>query len=233
MENFEEEEGYYGGADENEELPDEEDEEEEEEVDEVIQEVDEDEVDEEEEVDEVIQEVDEDEVDEEEEDENQDTSGDEGEIDLIGEYQEQSVDENSEDEDYSSSDEEIENKVNNEFKAQFMKNIHPEEFHDNYNYIKLMTNVTRDDLNLVKDQNHVTLPILTKYEKARVLGLRISQLNKGAKPYIENKNHHIVDMHIIAETELKEKRLPFIIMRPFPNGKKEYWKLEDLEIIEN
>ena len=215
MENFEEEEGYYGGADENEELPDEEDEEEEEEVDEVIQE------------------VDEDEVDEEEEDENQDTSGDEGEIDLIGEYQEQSVDENSEDEDYSSSDEEIENKVNNEFKAQFMKNIHPEEFHDNYNYIKLMTNVTRDDLNLVKDQNHVTLPILTKYEKARVLGLRISQLNKGAKPYIENKNHHIIDMHIIAETELKEKRLPFIIMRPFPNGKKEYWKLEDLEIIEN
>ena len=201
---------------ENEELPDEEEEDDEEEVDEVIREVDEDEVDE-----------------EEEDDENQDTSGDEGEIDLIGEYQEQSVDEDSEDEDYSSSDEEIENKVNNEFKAQFMKNIHPEEFHDNYNYIKLMTNVTRDDLNLVKDQNHVTLPILTKYEKARVLGLRISQLNKGAKPYIENKNHHIIDMHIIAETELKEKRLPFIIMRPFPNGKKEYWKLEDLEIIEN
>ena len=181
-------------------------------------------------VDEVIHVEDEE---EEEEDEVQDTSDDEGPIDLIGEYQEQSVDENSEEEDYSSSDEEIENKVNNDFKIQFMKNIHPEEFHDNYNYIKLMTNVTRDELNLIKDQNHTTLPILTKYEKARVLGLRISQLNKGAKPYIENKNHHIIDMHIIAETELKEKRLPFIIMRPFPNGKKEYWKLEDLEIIEN
>jgi len=216
MENFEEEE-YYGGAEENEELPDDEEEE-----------------NDDDDGDEVIHVEEEDDDDDDDDDEVQDTTDDEGQIDLIGEYQEQSVDENSEEEeDYSSSDEEIENKVNNDFKIQFMKNVHPEEFHDNYNYIKLMTNVTRDDLNLIKDENHTTLPILTKYEKARVLGLRISQLNKGAKPYIENKNHHIIDMHIIAETELKEKRLPFIIMRPFPNGKKEYWKLEDLEIIEN
>ena len=169
---------------------------------------------------------------EEDEDEEPVTSGDEGPGDLL-EYKDQSDDESSSEEEDDSDDEEYENRVDEEYKQRFIKNIHPEEFHDNYNFIKMMTSVERDDLNLIYDDKHVTLPILTKYEKARVLGLRISQLNKGSKPYIENKNHHIIDMHIIAEQELKEKRLPFIIMRPIPNGKKEYWKLEDLEIIEN
>ena len=27
-------------------------------------------------------------------------------------------------------------------------------------------------------------------------------------------------------------KIPFIVMRPLPNGKKEYWKLQDLAIIE-
>ena len=73
---------------------------------------------------------------------------------------------------------------------------------------------------------------MTKYEKTRILGLRLTQLNKGAKPFVETKNK-IIDNNIIAQKELKEKKLPFIIMRPLPNGKREYWKLNDLEIIEN
>ena len=28
--------------------------------------------------------------------------------------------------------------------------------------------------------------------------------------------------------ELKQKKLPYIIKRPFPGGKTEYWKLSDL-----
>ena len=176
--------------------------------------------------------IDEEEEDEEDEEEDPATSGDEGPGDLL-EYKDQSDDESTSDEEDESDDEEYENRVDEEYKQKFMKSIHPEEFHDNYNFIKMMTSVERDDLNLIHDSKHVTLPILTKYEKARVLGLRISQLNKGAKPYIKNENRKIVDMHIIAEQELLEKRLPFIIMRPIPNGNKEYWKLEDLEIIVN
>ena len=34
-----------------------------------------------------------------------------------------------------------------------------------------------------------------------------------------------------AEKELQEKRLPFIIMRPLPNGKCEYWNVNDLEYL--
>jgi hypothetical protein len=36
---------------------------------------------------------------------------------------------------------------------------------------------------------------------------------------------------LIAEKELLEKRLPFIVRRPIPNGKFEYWNVNDLEMI--
>ena len=42
---------------------------------------------------------------------------------------------------------------------------------------------------------------------------------------------NIIDGYIIAELELKEKKIPFIIRRPIPNGSCEYWHLKDLEII--
>jgi hypothetical protein len=31
--------------------------------------------------------------------------------------------------------------------------------------------------------------------------------------------------------ELKQKRIPFIIRRPLPNGGSEYWRVQDLEDI--
>ena len=40
-----------------------------------------------------------------------------------------------------------------------------------------------------------------------------------------------IDNYNIAEQEIREKKLPFIIKRPMPNGGCEYWKLEDLQII--
>ena len=167
-----------------------------------------------------------DENDDENEDENEDENDDESEVEnMIMDTDDSSA--------YESSDDEIENKVDDEFKEQFIHEIHPEEIYDDYNLVKIKAQVQRNEFNLIMDDNHTTLPLLTKYERARILGLRISQLNKGARPYIPINHTHIIDTHIIAEQELKEKRLPFIIMRPLPNGKKEYWKLEDLEIIEN
>ena len=198
METYEEDDFYMNGG-----AAAEEQEEEDEEIDGVP------EVDEpvEDEAGDVIQGEDED---EDEDDEGNVTSGDEGGEDLL-EYAEVS-DEESSDSDSESSDEEFENRVDDEFKEQFMKSIHPEQFHDSYNFIKMMTSLERDDLNLIHDDKHVTMPILTKYEKARILGLRISQLNKGARPYFTISNRQIVDMHIIAEQELKKKLLPFILL---------------------
>ena len=45
-------------------------------------------------------------------------------------------------------------------------------------------------------------------------------------------SNSIINGYTIAEMELKEKKIPFIIKRPMPNGGSEYWKLQDLELID-
>ena len=122
-------------------------------------------------------------------------------------------------------------RIDNEFKMNFIQSIHPEELHDTVHDMNAACVITRNDDQYIIDDHHQTYPFLTKYERARVLGLRITQLNKGAKPLIEYKSN-IIDNHIIAEQELQKKQIPFIVMRPLPNGKKEYWRLQDLEIID-
>lgn len=93
-----------------------------------------------------------------------------------------------------------------------------------------LSKVVRDEYNNIIDPNHKTIPILTKYEKAAILGFRANQIENGSKPYIDIPEN-IIDSITIAEMELKEKAPPHIIRRPLPNGKFEYWKLEDLKII--
>jgi DNA-directed RNA polymerase subunit K/omega len=82
----------------------------------------------------------------------------------------------------------------------------------------------------VLDQNHKSPPFLTQYEKTRVLGFRANQLAQGAPPFI-NVPPHILQTLDIARMELAEKKLPFIIKRPMPDGTFEYWRLRDLLIL--
>jgi len=141
----------------------------------------------------------------------------------------------SDDDTSGSEDEDEEYNLDHKFdyneKNEYIKTTHPQILQDTYNDINVLSNIERDSDNNIIDENHSTIPILTKYEKTRILGIRISQLNNGAKPYVNIENTIIIDNNIIAEKELLEKKIPIIIMRPLPNGKKEYWKLTDLEII--
>ena len=125
---------------------------------------------------------------------------------------------------------EYKTKFSNELRSEYIKTYHPEEIHKPFDEIYQLTHVTRNDEGNIIDDNHKTYPILSKYEKTRIIGLRVSQLNKGAKPFITLKNK-ILDNSLIAEKELQEKALPFIIMRPIPNASSEYWKISDLELI--
>ena len=100
----------------------------------------------------------------------------------------------------------------------------------NYIEVEQLSRVTRDEDNRIIDDNHRTVPILSKYERTRILGLRSRQINSGARPFI-NVEENIIDGYIIAERELIEKKIPFIIKRPISNDKFEYWRLEDLEIV--
>ena len=154
------------------------------------------------------------------------------EMDQVADFDDSDVD--TQDDDESEDEEEdviIDARIDDEFKMNYIKQLHPEELNDHFHEANAYTVIERDKNMNIIDSHHKTYPFLTKYEKTRILGLRITQLNEGAKPLTEI-NHHIIDNHIIAEKELVEKKLPFIIMRPLPNGKKEYWKLQDLEYIE-
>jgi DNA-directed RNA polymerase subunit K/omega len=80
------------------------------------------------------------------------------------------------------------------------------------------------------DSNHRTYPFLTNFEKTKIIGLRANQLSKGSVPFIAVPKH-ITDVKDIAKLELEQKRLPYIIKRPLPNGQFEYWRLADLLIL--
>ncbi len=85
--------------------------------------------------------------------------------------------------------------------------------------------LTEDDIMGEIDAPKRTLPFLSKYERARIIGLRGQQIADGAPPLVEIGD--LKDAVKIAEKELEELKLPFIIKRPLPSGKFEYWRLDE------
>jgi DNA-directed RNA polymerase I, II, and III subunit RPABC2 len=121
-------------------------------------------------------------------------------------------------------------KFDKEINDNYLVNFHPESTVHNYDEILAMTKVVRDRSGIIIDGLHKTIPYLTKYEKARVLGQRAKQINSGASVFVKVPEK-VIDGYLIAELELQEKRIPFIIRRPLPNGGSEYWSIKDLENI--
>ena len=135
-----------------------------------------------------------------------------------------------EDEEEDEYDENYLQKFDNELNKNYIKEFHAECLNHNYDEVLKLARVVRDDRNNIIDTLHRTIPYLTKYEKARILGQRAKQIETGAKPLVRVPEN-IVDGYIIAELELRDKKIPFIIKRPIPGGAFEYWHLKDLEII--
>ena len=134
------------------------------------------------------------------------------------------------DSDDDSDDEALDNKFEIEGLNEFLANYHPETKQHNYDEIYALSKVVRDSNGIIIDDLHRTLPIMSKYEKTRILGQRAKQLNSGNKPFVSVPKN-IMDGYIIALEELRQKKLPFIIRRPLPNGGSEYWRIKDLEIL--
>ena len=134
------------------------------------------------------------------------------------------------DEEEDEYDENYLQKFDNEIIKNYVNEFHPECLNHNYEEISQLSVVIKNSNGIIIDPLHKTIPFLTKYEKARILGQRSKQIENGAKPLVQVPEN-IVEAYIIAELELKEKKIPFIIRRPIPSGGCEYWKLKDLEII--
>lgn len=160
--------------------------------------------------------------DDEEDDADNDSTGD-----IQDDEDEDPESENGEDDRYR--------KINQEFRKNYIAETHPEARSHTDDEIHALAKVVRDKTGTIVDPLHRTIPILTKYEKTRILGIRTKQLNNGAEPYITSKvnitSEKVIDGYPIALRELEEKKLPFIIRRPLPGGGMEYWYLQDLEIL--
>lgn len=75
-------------------------------------------------------------------------------------------------------------------------------------------------------KTNTTSPKLSKYERTLILGIRSQQLTLRAKPLVEVPPHidSVID---IAELELDQRKIPFIIKRTLDTHT-EFWKLEDM-----
>jgi DNA-directed RNA polymerase subunit K/omega len=69
--------------------------------------------------------------------------------------------------------------------------------------------------------------VLTKYERAKVIGVRIEQLAHNATPFVDI-DPAAFDVLEIAERELRTGRLPFVVVRRMPDGSQELWRLADM-----
>lgn len=142
---------------------------------------------------------------------------------LFADFDDDSDSESDDDENYLQ-------KIDETTQQKIISEYHPELQTHNYDEISAMARVVRDANGVIVDPLHRTLPFITRYEKAKILGERAKQINAGAIPFV-SVDQSVIDGYLIALKEFEEKKIPFIVKRPMPNGGCEYWKLADLEIL--
>ena len=80
-----------------------------------------------------------------------------------------------------------------------------------------------------KNKERITTRYMTKYERARILGARALQISKNAPILVDvERDKGLWDPLKIAEKELQERKIPFIIRRYLPDGSYEDWKVSEL-----
>jgi len=137
---------------------------------------------------------------------------------------------NIEDDDNDDDDTDYLQKFDESIRKNIIQQYHPEMIIKNNAEIETLSKVVRDSNGNIIDPFHKTIPFLTKYEKARIIGERANQINEGSPIFVKVEKD-VIDGYLIALKEFEERKIPFIIQRPLPNGNCEYWRLQDLEIL--
>jgi DNA-directed RNA polymerase I, II, and III subunit RPABC2 len=106
-------------------------------------------------------------------------------------------------------------------------NVEEDEKTNEDNTFKILT--YKNVLENIEKNPKKTIPLLTKFERARIVGVRLQQLAYGAKPRVDITN--LKSINEIVNLELIQRKIPFIIRRTLPNGTCEDWKLEEFESI--
>jgi len=71
-------------------------------------------------------------------------------------------------------------------------------------------------------------PMLTRFEKARIMGARTLQLSLGAPVFIEIPKNATSSLEIAME-ELKQRVIPIVIKRTLPNGDYQHLPIDIFE----
>tara|TARA_X000001036_G_C20673788_1_gene803395 strand:+ start:1545 stop:2249 length:705 start_codon:yes stop_codon:yes gene_type:complete len=140
-------------------------------------------------------------------------------------------DENDEEDDsMSDTYEDYLQKIDKQFRNNILEEYHSEEFHINPDEMSKLCQIKKNNKGFIDDPLHKTTPIMSKYEYTNLIGVRSKQLGNGAPALIDIPDG-VIENFIIAEIELKQKVLPFVVKRPLGNGGCEYWRISDLEIL--
>jgi len=80
----------------------------------------------------------------------------------------------------------------------------------------------------------ISSPLMTKYEFNQIVGLRTTHISRGSPIFVpmdkDLKIESNMDLRSIAQKELLEGKLPYIVRRTLPNGKTEYWRVKDMDL---
>ncbi|GAA5992751.1 hypothetical protein JCM10908_006916 [Rhodotorula pacifica] len=76
------------------------------------------------------------------------------------------------------------------------------------------------------NEERVTTPYMTKYERARILGTRALQISMNAPVLVPLEGES--DPLQIAQKELTAKKIPLIVRRFLPDGSYEDWLVSEL-----
>ena len=68
---------------------------------------------------------------------------------------------------------------------------------------------------------------MTKYEYARVKGVRMEQLQRGAIPCVDYSDIEKESVESIFRREFVSGRLPLMVIREMPDGRSNYIKIKD------
>lgn len=141
-----------------------------------------------------------------------------------------SDDDGDDDDDLDDLDENYLQKIDSDVSKNIIQEYHPEILSHNVEEVETACTIVRNEHGMIVDPTHRTLPFVTRYERARVIGERAKQINSGSMPFIPI-DATLIDGYLIALQEFEQKKIPFIIRRPLPSGNSEYWRLTDLDII--
>lgn len=86
----------------------------------------------------------------------------------------------------------------------------------------------------VQTDSRRTLPYYSKFEFTALLATRAQQLADGARPLVSLEGILPGDPMFVwrvAEREIHEQKLPFLVHRRMPNGASEYWGTQELTRI--